>query len=339
MIINTGRDAEKRRPCELFRNRDQGRSWVRKNDTVPLPPHTICYNNSMKKPSRRALPVILLAVFLDLISNGILIPVVPQLLANPNSPYYLLPAGIPIAHSYVLLGILIAITPIILFFSTPILGEYSDYHGRKKVLVSSLTGTALSFAIFALGVTTKSLTLLFLSRIICGIAGGSLSVAQAAIADITPIRERASRFGLIAAAYGVGFIVGPVIGGLFSDPHLVSWFNASTPFWFATILSSINALLIYWLMTETRPIEQKTNITWYRAIVHIVQAYGMKSVRMIFVTNFLFQSGIALLATFFSVFLINNFVFKNISPNKSGNIISNYYNSRLHCLQAAWEDF
>ena len=267
----------------------------------------------MKKPSRRALPVILLAVFLDLISNGILIPVVPQLLANPNSPYYLLPAGIPIAHSYVLLGILIAITPIILFFSTPILGEYSDYHGRKKVLVSSLTGTALSFAIFALGVTTKSLTLLFLSRIICGIAGGSLSVAQAAIADITPIRERASRFGLIAAAYGVGFIVGPVIGGLFSDPHLVSWFNASTPFWFATILSSINALLIYWLMTETRPIEQKTNITWYRAIVHIVQAYGMKSVRMIFVTNFLFQSGIALLATFFSVFLINNFGFDQVA--------------------------
>ena len=258
------------------------------------------------------MPVILLAVFLDLISNGILVPIVPQLLANPSSPYYILSSQIPISYSYMLLGILIAILPIVLFFSTPVLGEYSDYYGRRKVLALALTGTAISFAIFAIGVMSKSLTLLFISRILGGISGGNISVAQAAIADITPAKERASRFGLIAAAYGVGFIIGPVIGGLLSDQHIVSWFSASTPFWFAALLSLINSILVFVLMTETRKPVERIAITWYRAIHQVVKAYGMKSVRIIFATNFLFQAGIALFATFFSVFLVSGFGFDQV---------------------------
>ena len=215
--------------------------------------------------SKRALPVILLAIFLDMVVNGILVPIVPQLLADAGSPYFLLPAGFPISYAYVILGLLIGIFPIFLFLSTPILGEYSDHVGRRKIMTIALSGTAITLAMFAVGVMTKNITLLFISRILGGVMGGNMSVAQAAIADITPPHKRAARFGLIGAAYGIGFVIGPVIGGLLSDSTLVSWFNASTPFWFAAILAAVNALLVYTLMTETRVSDQPAKIEWKKA--------------------------------------------------------------------------
>jgi MFS transporter, DHA1 family, tetracycline resistance protein len=282
----------------------------------------------MRKSHRRALPIVLLAIFLDLICNGIIIPIVPQLFANPDSQYYLLPTGISLSYAYVILGLLIATYPIFMFFSAPILGEYSDYVGRRKIMVLALAGTAFSLGLFAVGIMMRNITMLFISRIIGGIVGGNLSVAQAAIADITPPNKRAARFGLIGAAYGVGFIIGPVIGGLLADSSLVSWFSASTPFWFAAVLSLINAVLVYFYLAETRAKYQpvsfslslKTNnngdgntISLHKAIFNILRAYKMTRVRSVFATNFLFQSGIALFATFFSVFLIYNFSWNQVS--------------------------
>jgi DHA1 family tetracycline resistance protein-like MFS transporter len=267
----------------------------------------------MPPKTNRAMPVILLAIFLDLISNGILVPIVPQLLANPDSPYYLLPASVPISYAYIILGILIAIFPIILFFSTPILGEYSDHYGRRRILTLALSGTAVSFALFAFGVWWKSLTLLFVARIVGGLAGGNISVAQAAIADITPPEKRASQFGLIGAAYGFGFIIGPVLGALLSDKSILPFFGLSTPFWFVTGLSLLNALLIFIFLKETRRLTDVPKIAWKAAINHIFKAYNMKSIRAIFGTNFLFQSGITLMATFFSVFLIHSFDYDQVN--------------------------
>ena len=261
----------------------------------------------MKKSSDRALPVILFAVFLDLVSNGILILVIPPLLADPSSPSYLLPSYIPIDYSYILLGFLIASWPLMQFFSTPVVGEYSDYFGRKKVLTITLFITGFSFCLLSTGVIFKNIFLLFAARIIGGIGGGNISVAQAAIADITPPAQRAARFGLVGAAYGIGFIIGPVIGGILSDPTLVSWFTASTPFWVAALLSFLAGVLIYVFMPETRKPSQTFEVTWFSAIVHIIRAYGMKNLRGIFGTTFLFHSGITLFATFFTVFLLDTF--------------------------------
>ena len=266
---------------------------------------------SRRKPER-ALPVILMAIFLDLVCNGILVPIVPQLLANANSPYYLLPASVPVSYAYIVLGILIAVYPIFLFFSTPILGEYSDYVGRRKVMTLALTGTGLALILFAVGVMIKSLPLLFIARIFGGIVGGNLAVAQAAIADITPPEKRAARFGLIGAAYGFGFIIGPVIGGLLSDSSLVSWFNASTPFWFAAFLSLLNAALVFGLMAETFTSSEPITITWHRAVFNVMRAYRLVKIRSVFATNFLFQAGLALFATFFAVFLTSNFGYTQV---------------------------
>lgn len=269
----------------------------------------------MKKSSARSLPVVLLAIFLDLVSYSILIPILPQLLANPDSSYYLLPHSIPTSYGYILLGFLIAVFPIIQFFSTPILGELSDIHGRKKILIITLFGTCASLLVLGIGVVKGSLILLFISRVIGGIVGGNISVAQAAIADLTPPGERTKYFGFIGAAYGIGLIIGPVAGGLLSDGSLVSWFAAATPFWFAAGLSFINIILVYLFMSETKPRFEDTpeKIAWSAAIGHIMRAYGMKRVRAIFLSNFFFQAGITFLATFFSVYLIARFSFNQVA--------------------------
>src|SRR5258708_23139481 len=155
------------------------------------------------------LPVVIFTVFLDLVGFGILIPVIPQLLANPHSEFYLLPANLRPSQGYIMLGFLVAIFPFMQFIATPILGQLSDKYGRKKILAFSLVGTCLSYLIFGFGIFARNIPLLFLSRAFDGVTGGNISVAQAAIADVTTKEDRTKSFGLIGAAFGIGFIIGP----------------------------------------------------------------------------------------------------------------------------------
>ncbi len=266
----------------------------------------------MPKRNSRALPIILLAIFLDLVGYGILVPVVPQLFANPDSIYYVLSPGVSTSVGYVLLGFLIATYPIIQFFSAPIMGQFSDRYGRKPILVIALLGTAVGFFILALGIVSKSIFLLFFARAIDGLCGGCISVAQASIADLTRPKDRAKHFGLIGAAYGTGFIIGPVIGGVLSDPTLLSWFTVTTPFIFAAFLSILNALLIAYYVSETNTSLETKPISWYKGIYDIVRAYGMKRIRSVFATNFFFQAGLTFVATFFPVYLIDRFAMSQV---------------------------
>ncbi len=263
-----------------------------------------------QKLASNPLFVVFFTVFVDLLGFGILIPVIPLLLANPASPYFLLPAGMTVKQGYIILGFLTAIFPLMQFFATPILGQLSDKFGRKKILAISLAGTSLSYVIFALGIMTRNIPLLFAARAFDGITGGNISVAQAAIADVTTPANRAKNFGLIGAAFGLGFILGPYIGGKLSDPSILSWFSATTPFWFAAILSFLNVLSVIFLFPETlKNLQSHVVIKWDRAIKNVVHAYAYKELRTIFVTIFLLNGGFTFFTTFFSVFLINKFHF------------------------------
>jgi DHA1 family tetracycline resistance protein-like MFS transporter len=162
----------------------------------------------MQPVRQRVLPIIMLTIFIDVLGIGILIPVIPLLLADPASSFYLLPASFSIDRGYIMLGFLTAMYPFMQFLATPILGQLSDKYGRKYILAGSLFGTALSYVVFAFAIITRNIPLLFISRAFDGLTGGNIAVGQAVLADISKPEERARTFGLIGAVFGIGFILG-----------------------------------------------------------------------------------------------------------------------------------
>lgn len=142
------------------------------------------------------------------------------------------------------LGFMFASFSLAQFLSTPVLGRISDRIGRKPMLLLSLFGTSLALALFA---SAQAVWMLFVARILDGITGGNISIAQAMIADSTEGKDRAKAFGLLGAAFGFGFLAGPAIGGLLSQIHLTA------PFWFSSALALIGTLLGVFFLKETLP--------------------------------------------------------------------------------------
>jgi DHA1 family tetracycline resistance protein-like MFS transporter len=175
--------------------------------------------------------VIFMTIFIDLIGFGIAIPVLP---AFAKDEFGASPFGI---------GWLVASYSIMQFVSAPILGQLSDKYGRRPVLFFSLLGTSVAALITGLSTT---LWMLFASRLFDGITGGNISTAQAYIADVTTKEERAKGMGLIGAAFGLGFIFGPAIGGILSK------YGTHVPFFFVSGLALANAVTLYFVLPESR---------------------------------------------------------------------------------------
>src|SRR5919202_1728101 len=189
----------------------------------------ITHHSSLMK--RSPLVVIFVTVFIDLVGFGIVIPVLP---------FYV--EGTKFNASPRMVGLLFASYSVMQLIFTPILGRLSDKYGRRPILFFSLRGTSLGF--FVLGFATQ-LWMLFAGRIIDGVTGGNISTAQAYIADVTTEENRAKGMGLIGAAFGLGFIFGPAIGGVLSrwDVQLGGLHIPG--------LSVANATLLYFVLPET----------------------------------------------------------------------------------------
>ncbi|HUC89661.1 MAG TPA: MFS transporter [Patescibacteria group bacterium] len=261
----------------------------------------------------RAMPIVIFTVFVDVLGVGILMPVMPQLIYH-----IFVPAGYSYNSSLIILGWLTAVYPLLMFFATPILGQLSDRYGRKPVLAFSLFGTAIGYLVFATGILMHNLPLLFLGRAIDGITGGNISVARAVIADVSAPEHRARNFGMIGAAFGMGFVLGPYLGarlaspstsffGLFNTPH---WFDSATPFWFAAILAALNMLFVIFVLPETHQhINKALKLAWNKSLDNIRKAVTRPSLRVIFGAEFFFWAGFSFFTTFFQILLIQKLHF------------------------------
>jgi len=149
------------------------------------------------------------------------------------------------------IGLLTAAFSIAQFFATPVLGSMSDKFGRKPLLAISLFGTCLSFLMFAFA---QGVIMLFAARILDGLTGGNVSVAQAMISDTSTSKDRAKKFGILSSAFGFGFVIGPAVGGLLSK------LGPQVPFYFAAVIALIGALCSVFFLKETRIKEKNTGI-------------------------------------------------------------------------------
>jgi DHA1 family tetracycline resistance protein-like MFS transporter len=248
---------------------------------------------------KRVFPVLFATLMLDMIGVGMLVPILPIIFTDPASPSYLL-HGYSLFGQYVVTGLITAVFGLMQFIAAPILGELSDAFGRKKLLALGVGTLAISQMLFGVGVATASLALLFVSRAIAGMAGANFSIAQAAIADITEPKDRAKNFGLIGAAFGLGFIFGPVLGGFIAElTHL-----ASAPFFFAGILGVINLIFISLFLPETRKGHGEHRFHPLKGIHHIQEAIADKDAGPVYLSNFLYWSGFAFFTTFIGILLV-----------------------------------
>jgi DHA1 family tetracycline resistance protein-like MFS transporter len=166
--------------------------------------HPRALENSPAKNNRTTLGLIFLTLFIDMIGFGIVIPVLPLYAENPAR----------FGATEGQLAWIVGIYSLLQFIFSPIIGKISDRVGRKPVLAVSILGTAIGFAV--LGAAT-TVTMLLVGRIIDGISGGNISTAMACIADSTTREERSRSMGLVGAAFGLGFVIGPALGGVLSQ--------------------------------------------------------------------------------------------------------------------------
>jgi len=186
---------------------------------------------------RSPLVIIFFTVFIDLVGFGIILPLLP---------FYAQTFG----ATALSIGLLSTSFSLMQFLFAPLWGRISDRVGRRPIIFLGLLGSSASYFVFGLA---SSLWVLFLARILAGIAGANISTAQAYIADSTPPERRAKGMGLIGAAYGLGFIIGPAIGGILSQ------YGYSAPAYFASMLALCNCLAAYFLLPESLNFQNRTS--------------------------------------------------------------------------------
>ena len=264
-----------------------------------------------KRSSGSIIIVVFITIFLDMLGIGVLIPLYPYLIL-PHSPFRIVPLGWGYEKSVVLLGWLTSIFSLTQFFSNPILGQLADKYGRKNVMFISVFGTIVGFFLFATGLQIKNLILIFFSRFLVGTTSGNVTVAQAIISDISNLKDRAKNYGVIGAAFGLGFIFGPVIGGKLSDSHLVSFFSVSTPFYFISLLGVLNLVIVYYWLPETIKQYSNKNLILSKCLSNIHNSLKIEGVKKVTPTLFLFNSGFSIFTSFFGVILANKFHFTSV---------------------------
>lgn len=239
---------------------------------------------SEERPGRRALLVLFLTVLLDLVGFGIVLPLLP-----------LYADGFGATGTAV--GLLVTVYSVAQFFMAPLWGRLSDRFGRKPILILGLVGSALAYLVFA---WSRNLTWLFASRILAGIGGATIPVAEAYIADVTPPERRAGNMGLIGAAFGLGFTIGPALGGIMAS------ISFEAPGYLASALCLANALLAAGLIHETLPRKRRAEIRPLAAaghpVVAMARALRMPDLRRVLVLYFLFTAAFAVIQPTLSLF-------------------------------------
>lgn len=250
--------------------------------------------------------IILLIGFVDYLGIGLVYPIFAVMLFDPNSSLVSYEASF--AYRGALLGILIGLTPITQFLTAPLLGTFSDIKGRRIALILGIFTGFLGYVLAVIGIELSSLGFLFIYRALVGISDSTAAVAQAVIADISNKENKARHLGLLNSSLGLGFTIGPFVGGKLGDPHFSSWSNYSLPFILAGCMLMLNFILVVWKFPETHHKKHRA-FKLFEQFEAIPKVFTWKNLRWLFLGGFAFSFGWSFFNEFIPVFLIERFQF------------------------------
>ncbi|MBM3207490.1 MAG: MFS transporter [Chlamydiae bacterium] len=249
------------------------------------------------------LPV-LFTVFIDSLGFGLIMPLLGPLLLGSNS---FVDGSFSIESRGWLYSLLIASYCLGQFFGSPILGTISDRLGRKKILSLTIVLGFLSYLAGLISVINFSIIGLFISRLLSGVASGNYAIAQSFVANASQPKDRAKTFGLLGMSWGVGFVVGPFIGGRFAlNSFLGAW---TGPFVIAAVLCLVNFLLVLIFLKDTATSQRKNEISFTTGFLHLKKAFNHPKLKVLFYVMFVFCFGWGFFTEFSPVFLIQKLSF------------------------------
>ncbi|HLB56515.1 MAG TPA: MFS transporter [Coxiellaceae bacterium] len=262
-------------------------------------------NKTSEKNSLLRVAPLFLVIAIDSMGIGILFPILSAMLISHQSHFLSVDTSDFLRE--LIYGVTIGIYMIAWFFGSAMLGDISDIMGRKKALMICLIGATAGYAISAIAIGFHSIIFLIVGRVLAGFTAGSQPIAQAAIVDVSAPENRARNIGYILLAVSIGFILGPIMGGILSNHDFVSWFNFATPLYFAGILSLLNCIVLYFSFSETFTRIKKIKIRVSYAIQIFVEAFQKKSIRILSFVLLVETAGWSEYYTFVSQFLLRRF--------------------------------
>ena len=239
---------------------------------------------------RAALTLVLMVVFIDWLGLGLAYPMFSSMVFDRG--FSLLPESTTNAARGAYLGVLLAALSVAQFFSAPILGALSDASGRKKILIWSLFIGVIGYFLAVIAVMHQHLYFLIFSRLVIGTSTGSAAIASACIADISSsVEEKTKNFGLFNMASGLGFTVGPFLGGKLSSSGFGPFAGFPFPFFIAGLVVLINAVLMFFFFKETHFLRKPKKLNWIIGIHNLVQAFKHRNLRILFLIVLFFAFG------------------------------------------------
>ena len=220
-----------------------------------------------------------MVIILDIMGIILVFPVLTPLILQTSSS--ILPADTPLVWRDFLYGFILALFPLFMFFSTPVLGDLSDKFGRKKILLICLIGSAASYFVSAYGIAVNSIFLLAAGRAIAGLAAGTQPIASAAIIDISTPETKTKHLSWIVLACSVGLVLGPLLGGLTAEKNIAAGFGYQTPFIVAGSLSLINAVFLFFTYKETFVLQAKQKLYLLKGFILFLTAFSNSKFRLI----------------------------------------------------------
>jgi MFS transporter, DHA1 family, tetracycline resistance protein len=232
------------------------------------------------------------AILIDIFGFGLVYPVFTALFTSAHAS--ILPADVSAEMRFFYLGVGFLLYPLFMFFGSSFMGDLSDIWGRKKVLLLCMGGLFFGFLLMGLGVSSSSLTLLFVGRGLSGLMGASMPLALAAIADLSTPENKAVHMSIVALVQSIGFVLGPLLGGVLSDKNLVSFFSFSLPFFVSSILAIFAFFWIWKFFKESFVKKEEKRIDFKRIFQVFVEASKNPPIRLLCLVFLLMQMAIAL---------------------------------------------